>query len=481
MKNYYNKLLLATAISICVCTFSSCKKYLEIPLPTNSLSTASAFNSKSVIDGLMNQMYIDFVDKSTFQITNRLVEAVSDNVYNPTSTLILDYQINNITPLIDRGNIIVWGDAYRSIYMANTMLEGLPGASGVGVTDALKKEYIAAAKTVRAYTYFQLVRTYGDVPLLITTNVEENKQKARTAKAEVYALIEKDLKEAIPDLPSTPGVKYRINNKFIPEAILANVYLTQGKWAEAEASATNIIASNKFQLATNVNDVFLQTSPETISALGYTTESNRVNSPKTAAVASSFLPQGSYAIFFEETMPALSVNLINSFEPGDLRKANWTLLSNAGGYPNPLNRMFCYKYKYNVTYYQGTIPAGREEDFKFIRLAEVYLIRAEARAQQSKLTEGASDLDKIRNRAGLLNTTAATKSDLIEAVLKERRVELFCENGSRWFDLVRTGKADAVLSALSYKTNWKPYMVLFPLRINDLNANLNLTQNPGYN
>ncbi len=92
----------------------------------------------------------------------------------------------------------------------------------------------------------------------------------------------------------------------------------------------------------------------------------------------------------------------------------------------------------------------------------------------------ASDLNVIRNRAGLANTTATSQTDLINAIIKERRVELFHEGGYRWDDLVRTGTADAVISALPWKINWDSYKTLWPIPLAQVNLNSNLEQNPGY-
>ncbi|MHC1779417.1 MAG: RagB/SusD family nutrient uptake outer membrane protein [Bacteroidales bacterium] len=482
MRNIYKTSLKTLAIMIAFAAFSSCEKYLEIPLPTNSLSTSSAFKSKSVIDGLMNQLYITFVDNVAIPVTGtRTAEAMCDNAFNPTATFLVEHQTNNITSASTL--FLTWSSVYRSVYMANTMIEGLPDANAVGLTTAVKDSYIAAALTIRAMAYFQLVRCWGDVPLILTTDVEANKTLGRTPKAEVYVQIETDLKKAMTLLTTTIGSRYYINNKFIPEAILANVYLTQGKWTEAEAAATNIITSGKFQLV-NVADVFLQTSAETIMATGYTYYANDKVLKAAFPGAYVLLPAGSNRIFLEGTTASLSESLLNSFESGDLRRTNWTITSNAGGYSNPLNRVYTNKYKYNPNLDPAVIiPAGREEDMKFIRLAEIYLIRAESRASKASpdLTGAAADLNAVRIRAGLVNTTATTQTTLVDAILKERRVELFYENFTRWFDLIRTNKADAVYAAIPYKAaNWKPHMKLFPIPVAELNYNTNLTPNPGY-
>ncbi len=462
----------------------SCKKYLDIPYPTNAINSEAAFNSLSTIDGMMSNAYINFngaiANISSF---HRVVPGLSDDGYNPTS-LQADAQTSNITAA-NGASIVDWAGTYKAVFWINTLLEGLPGATAPGFTADKKKAYIAALKTMRGLAYFNLVRCFGDVPLIMTTNVPENSLKPRDPAATVYAAIEKDLAEAMADLPATLGVKYYFNNKYIPEAILAEVYLTQGKWALAEAAATDIISSNKYQLAANVNDIFLQSSTEGILLMAPVyTPNNTANAYKVGTINSSIVfPEGAQRLLLENSVThAISPSLLNSFEPGDQRRTNWIVLRNQGNYADPNSRMFAYKYKYSASFYTGTIPAGREEENKLIRLATMYLLRAEARARQNtNLSGAAADLNLIRNRAGLGNITATTPTTLVDAVLEERRHELFFEMGYRWLDLVRTDKANAVLSALPYKAaNWKPYMKLFPLSPTIMSSNPNLTQTPGY-
>ncbi|MCD8539036.1 MAG: RagB/SusD family nutrient uptake outer membrane protein [Leadbetterella sp.] len=169
----------------------------------------------------------------------------------------------------------------------------------------------------------------------------------------------------------------------------------------------------------------------------------------------------------------LTDDFMGAFEEGDLRKANWTKQFTARApfvyYPN--------KYKLRVA------PQNAEdaEDQILFRLAEVLLIHAEANAQLNKLPEALSSLNKIRERAGLLPLSAnLSKEEVLLAVEQERRLELFSEYGHRWVDLVRTGRADAVLGKHK-ATTWKSYAQLFPVPEKDIELNPNLTQNPGYN
>jgi hypothetical protein len=162
---------------------------------------------------------------------------------------------------------------------------------------------------------------------------------------------------------------------------------------------------------------------------------------------------------------------MQAFEQNDRRKDAWLL-------PNPLStqQRFCpFKYK------EGGNNGSGAEYYMVLRLAEQYLIRAEARARQNKLTgiNGAvPDINSIRIRAGLTPTSATTQQGLLDAVAQERRIELFVEWGHRWMDLKRTGKASAVLSPI--KQYWDETDTLYPIPFSEIQLNPNMTQNQNY-
>jgi hypothetical protein len=163
---------------------------------------------------------------------------------------------------------------------------------------------------------------------------------------------------------------------------------------------------------------------------------------------------------------------MSSFEMGDARKENWVLSGVKEGH------LWSHPLKYKSTYKDSI----QTEYYMVLRLAEQYLIRAEARAQQNKLTGingAAGDIDSIRLRAGLPGiNTAATKDEMLNAIAKERRMELFVEWGHRWLDLKRTGKAKEVLSLV--KTNWQDNDTIYPIPYKELQLNPRLKQNSGY-
>ena len=229
----------------------------------------------------------------------------------------------------------------------------------------------------------------------------------------------------------------------------------------AEEQATTVINKTELYSLTELDKVFLKNSNETIWQLippnlqKYTNEGSLFNRPTYSA-----------------DMATMSDNLYNAFESNDNRKSKWIGVGNSGG------QTWYYPLKYKEGYNNGT---GAEYS-TVLRLAEQYLIRAEARARQDKLigaNSAASDLNVIRTRAGLPNTTAITLSELLNAIGQERRVELFTEWGHRWLDLKLTEQAGNVLGPL--KASWDETDVLYPVPLTELQLNPNLKpQNDGY-
>jgi hypothetical protein len=183
-----------------------------------------------------------------------------------------------------------------------------------------------------------------------------------------------------------------------------------------------------------------------------------MNSPE----GSLFVPVGA--------RPAYSItnNLLNAFEPGDLRKVNWIKSGSFNGQP------YSYPNKYKI----NASTTNPTEYNVVLRLAEQYLIRAEARANQSMIEGAVQDINALRARAGLLAlaTTIGAEQCLI-AIEQERRVELFTEWGHRWFDLKRTKRVNEVLGA---RAGWTHNDQLYPIPFSELETAPNLKQNPGY-
>ncbi|MDO6761904.1 RagB/SusD family nutrient uptake outer membrane protein, partial [Tamlana sp. 2_MG-2023] len=163
----------------------------------------------------------------------------------------------------------------------------------------------------------------------------------------------------------------------------------------------------------------------------------------------------------------ISNTLLNAFEVGDLRYDNWL-----GNITDGTTTWF-FPFKYKVK-----LSPSLEEYSMVFRLAEQYLIRAEARAQLNDFSGALLDLNTIRNRAGLPDVNLSSQETMLTAIYKERQVELFSEWGHRWYDLKRSNRIDQVLS--SVKPQWVSTAKLYPIPIDEVSRNGNITQNPGY-
>jgi hypothetical protein len=164
--------------------------------------------------------------------------------------------------------------------------------------------------------------------------------------------------------------------------------------------------------------------------------------------------------------------LLNSFEANDKRKTAWL------GSVMAFGNIYYFPYKYK----SSNAPGTATEYLMIMRLAEQYLIRAEARANLSKIAEGLSDLNTIRTRAGLPDTTTNNPTQLLNLIYHERQVELFTELGQRWFDLKRTNTANTVMNFVTPLKGgtWQATDQLYPVPVADISMNPNLVQNPGY-
>jgi hypothetical protein len=416
---------------------------------------------------------------------------LSDELNNySTATTQLQYYQNAMTALNGSGP---WKNAYFYIYSANDIITRLQNNGNIPASVAA--QLIGEAKFVRAFWYFYLTNLYGDVPLELTTDYTINGSMARTPQVQVYQQVIKDLQDAQAGLNSnyvdasdtTITTERSRPTKGAAVALLARVYLYTQKYDSAEIAANlTINNSSLYKLCTNLsastgsNYVFQKNSTETIwqlatplpattftvDALDFTLR----NAPGTGAANSAIV----------------SPQLLNSFEPSDKRRTQWI-----GIYPTTgagVKYNFPYKYQvYNTT--SVTSSTAISEYTMVLRLAEQYLIRAEARAQQGNImgSSGAlADLNIIRNRAGLPNYTGAMdQASVLAAILHERRVEFFAEWGHRWFDLKRTGTIDAVMGGTGGVCaikggSWSSTDQLFPIPQVERTNNANLTQNSGY-
>ncbi|MDN5211968.1 RagB/SusD family nutrient uptake outer membrane protein [Fulvivirgaceae bacterium BMA12] len=439
----------------------ACDEFVEIDLPETEIVAESVFQSDGTATSAMLHLYTEIHNTSSFagggQNSVTFLQGLTADELIPVSNTSEFFFLNNVLPITPEVST-TWNNCYNIIYGANAIIEGLLGSSGVSQEVSAQLE--GEARFIRAFSHFYLVNLFGDVPYISTTDYRVNATASRMVSSEVYQNIVDDLLVAKAllndDYPSSGRVR---PNKGVITAFLARVYAYTGDWANAEIQATEVINNTAQYGLTDLNSVFLIDSYEAIWQLFPVETNNNGNEGSTFIVVDA------------PRFVVLNEDLFNAFEEGDARKTSW-VGSVTGGSDTYI---FPYKYK--------SLDDDPESEYSIVlRLAEQYLIRAEARAQQNKLSEAISDLDVIRHRAELplmVDTNPAiNQSSLLLAIEQERRVELFTEWGHRWFDLKRTGRTDAVLSAV--KTGWESTDALLPLPQNELDINQNLTQNPGY-
>ena len=351
-----------------------------------------------------------------------------------------------------------WGSIFRTVYVANFILEKLPQITS-GLSSDSRKQLTAEARFLRGLANFYGVYTYGDIPLITTTDQTANRNISRSPKAAVLTAVLADYEAAINDLPDDSSTGAAYLSKRVVRAALARFYLYQKNWAQAEIYAGQVISSGKFTLVPDFNTIIIQNfTAESIFEVGYTLNDDP------ATLNTLFVSR-------REVIPSdQAVAALISVQSGT-RSATITLdIKLQQGNDNG----------WTVRKYGTALEANA--NVVVFRLAEMYLIRAEARAQQSKLTgtNGAvADLNILRTRAKAPAITLTSQADILLAVEQERRIELAFE-GHRWYDLVRTGRAQAVMSAFS--PNWNSRYELWPIPQSEIlrNPGLQGAQNPGY-
>lgn len=444
-------------LKIIICCFSaiiisSCKELINIDPPKTELVQSTVFSddagANAAINGVYAHMIADSHYFSTFGEGLICLPSLSADeyslVYNITG--FAENQIDPKSPNI----ALIWRSAYQSIYDTNSLLEGL--ATSSGISPGLIKQLQGEALFIRALHYFYLINLFGEVPLLLNTNYQKNAIAKKTAVAGIYKQITNDLIDAknLLSLDYSAGGGKRVRaNHWAARALLARVYLYTQKWELAEQEATAIIDQKTlYRLEPTLATVFLANNQEAI--LQFYPHPTRLNNPSEAFLAN-------YNATLVPYTP-LTIALYNAFENGDLRKTAWVGSRLTYHYP--------YKYKSRTT----NAPAFTEYS-TFLRLAEQYLIRAEARGHQNNITGALDDLEAVRKRTSLGRPVAADLITLMPLIEQERRIELFSEFGHRWLDLKRWNRADAVLGA---KPTWKPEAVLYPLPFAEIQKNPNL-------
>jgi starch-binding outer membrane protein, SusD/RagB family len=383
-----------------------------------------------------------------------------------------------------------WNTFYLAIRNANLVIVNAPNGSSISQADINK--YVAEAKFLRAFAYFQLVRNWGSIPLRTETNMTE-RDLAKSPVSAVYDLIIADLINAEGNLPETQTQAGR-PTKYSAKTMLADVYLTLGRYAEARDKSNEVIQSNKYSLVPvqtktdfqlNLFGPTIITTPEEIFYFKYSRQAGQGNWilwVLSHSQTGGFNYGGAYAHYSDATNP-----FYTSWNDNDIRKSLWVKI-NFGLGPNTLVST---KFIDPNAVEQNR---GAGNDLPVYRFADALLIYAEAScmAGTGPTAAGVEALNKVHRRAYGKNANTPSDVDYIltdynkdtfqDLVLRERAYEFIFE-GKRWYDLKRTGKAAAVINAAKGITvAEKAY--LWPIPLSEMNFNKALDpavdQNPGY-
>lgn len=439
----------------------SCKKFVAIEAPSTQLVAATVFTNDQTAIAAQLAIYAR-MEGDGLAYQQQTYNGLSGDEFMNYSTGVAttDLASNNLTA----ENTIVlgfWSNYYKYIYQANAILESLE--KSYLLSESVKKQLTGESKFVRAFCYYYLCSLFGDVPIVQSTDYRVNSQLPRNSVAEVIAFIENDLVTAIPllstnylDANNAITAERVRPNKSAAQALLARVYILLNQWEKAENTATEVINGN-YQLVTNPDLVFLKNSAEAIWQF------------QSVVPGYNSYPGAQLILTTTPTVAALDTNFIKDFAATDKRKLQWTKSITVAG------KTYYYPFKYKVRQNASSIT----EYSMVMRLSEQYLLRAEARLKQNKLSEAHQDINHIRTRAGLVSLAGLSGSALMDSINKERRFELFAEFGDRWLNLKRTNTADLIMP-VSKGANWSSTDALYPIPQSEINRNNQLTQNPGY-
>ncbi|MBK7174114.1 MAG: RagB/SusD family nutrient uptake outer membrane protein [Bacteroidales bacterium] len=430
---------------------SSCNKALDVE-PTASISPDVAITNKAGVGKALAGCYNSLQAVGLYGRNMIIIGDLAADNLDWTGTTYEYQQILQHNIPANNGIVEgIWAAAYDGINRVNNVLWRLPSINDM--TETEKAQTSGELYFLRALCYFRLLNHFGGVPVKTEPTLDlSNIDQAKNSVDAVYNQILIDLSIAESDLPETSSLGRA--NKFSAKALLAKVYLTHYHYSndansavQAIARATDVIASEKYSLATSYADLFNgANSSESVFEVVYDAQNfNRL--------AQYFYPRsltGRYEI-------APSNPIISSYETGDNR------FDVSIAYDSE-NKVYATKY--------NEVASGADRVYVF-RLAEMHMIRAEALAYSAgDITIIQDDINAIRQRAGLQSTEASNYDQLKAAIAQEKRIE-FAFEGHRWDDIVRTKTASTLLGI-------DPKYYLFPIPLSEMQTNKLMKQNDGY-
>lgn len=469
---------------------SSCSESFFNELPTDQLTVEGFFNNSDDIEMMLNDGYVNL--KNVYQNFYAIGDVASDNAYNQK----FNNNYNNIT--LNESNVIadnsvldgLWIGSYQVISRTNLVLDNI---DGINMDENLKKRYIGEVKFIRSLVYFNLVRIFGEVPLVLKDmkTPEETFTYGRESVTKIYDQIIADLKDAEQVLPNVYSENSDIGRatSMAVKCLLGDIYLTIKDYNGASAKFSEVIGANVHALLASYIDVFdaaKSNNKEIIFAIQYASgfDPSQGNPWVNEAFPNENIGTG--AVKLGRGAFLMTEDLDKAFEDGDQRE-----LMNNYEYETGYKRRYIFTRKYYDN--SNTVKVDAGNDWIVYRYADILLMNAEAQNELNHPDIALNYLKEVRTRAGLSTdeTLGSNQSAMRLALEKERRVELNCE-GKRWFDLLRTDRLITVMNAHFKDTTLdndqigagcsvENYELIFPLPKFQVDLNPDkLKQNPGY-
>ena len=460
-------------------TIPSCSDFLDRE-PISDLAEDNFFKTGADAESALIAAYDAL--QSEFYIFDRFTngDVIADNCYaggdNPNNFQLDEFTVTPSNANVERD----WSYLYEAISRANAVLDNVPDIEATDLTAARKTEMLAEASFLRAYHYFQLVNLWGEVPLVLEKVNSTDPEVVFQPKAsvqEIYDAMITDLRFAAENLPLTHAQEEQRATKGAANTMLAKAYAHQPNpdWTMVKAHASEVINSGAYQLLPSFDNLWKPTNentPESIFEVQFIGGTNEANWGPQLWLPPSLTNDG----WRKFNTP--SKDLIAAFdaENDDIRKDASILFENGLPWSDPDFPNGSVPFPYKQREANGWSSAN---NYILLRLADVILLLAEAENELGNTGVAATELNKIRTRVNLPNTTATAQDDLRAAIYNERRLELAFE-GHRWFDLKRTGTAVATMNALGRNYSVEDFKLLWPVPQTELDRNPNLIQNEGY-
>jgi tetratricopeptide (TPR) repeat protein len=462
------------------------KKFLEI-FPETTLNEGNFYKTESDFINLANGCYAPMRDneKNNHWV---IAEFISDNgtkQYNPTTGDVDKTPIDQFLITANNGFYSrFWDLSYNGINRCNKLLLEINSRDISWSDQALKDRCIGEALFLRGLYYFDLVRQYGGVPLVLTPiTSQESVGIKRSTEEVVYDSIISDLKQAVIHFSNAKNVEENGRaNLGAANSLLGKVYLTLKNYAEAKPVLESVINSGSYSLLLNYAGLFDPANKdykETIFAIQY--------SENTAELSNSFIFSFAPWNSKGEITTRSNVNitgsggydvptqeLIDAFEPNDVRKDVSIKYWTGPDWDNVVRSLpYCAKYKPPVS-----APDNRcGDNLPVIRYSDVLLMYAEVLNNLGSTGLAIPYVEKVRNRGGLMNSLEGYDQSKLDSLIAKERQKEFCFENQRWYDLKRTGKAIEVMNAQGARLKAKyPFL---PANSYDVDAHLLLAPIPG--